>query len=217
MARYICIEGTDGIGKTTQAKLLYDDLKNRGFKVLLTKEPGTAHAPMTLKLRNLMLNKEFDNEITDLARELISQAIRSIHLENVIMPAHDKYDFIIQDRGLLSGVAYGTACGHDTNMLFDFGSTVLHYAGLVDIYSLYDDIVYLKGSTSNALYRALKCKAEFNSGDAIEAKGAQFMYNVSCHMDKLSNKFKNVHVISVENKNISAVYADIQHALQLYS
>src|SRR5271167_1025736 len=112
-ATYICLEGTEGVGKTTQTQKLVDHLRAKGCKVLQTKEPGTAHAPLTMQLRGIMLDKQYDEQLTAPARELISQAIRSIHLEKVVFPALSEYDFIVQDRGILSGLAYGTACGND--------------------------------------------------------------------------------------------------------
>jgi dTMP kinase len=117
MTKYICIEGTEGVGKTTQTQKLVDHLRNLGYSVLQTKEPGTAHSPLTMELRNIMLNAKYEEQLTRTARELISQAIRSIHVEKVIKPAYGKYDFIVQDRGILSGLAYGEACGNDIGWL----------------------------------------------------------------------------------------------------
>ena len=111
-ARYICLEGIEGVGKTTQTDLLVKTLRDRGFSVLQTKEPGTPLVPLTMVLRGIMLDNQYDAQMTRPAREFISQAIRSIHLEQLIVPNLDKYDFIIQDRGVLSGYAYGTACGN---------------------------------------------------------------------------------------------------------
>ena len=112
-AKYICLEGTEGVGKTTQTRKLVDTLRARGYAVLETKEPGSPHSPLTMTLRGIMLDNQYDSQMTRPAREFISQAIRSIHLEQVIVPNLYKYDFIIQDRGILSGYAYGTACGNN--------------------------------------------------------------------------------------------------------
>ena len=117
MAQYIVFEGTEGVGKTTQTQKLVDYLKVQGFSVFHTKEPGTVHSPLTMQLRGIMLDNQYDDQLTQNARELVSQAIRSIHLEKVIRPAMNKYDFIVQDRGILSGLAYGEACGNDIGWL----------------------------------------------------------------------------------------------------
>ena len=82
-ARYIVLEGTEGVGKTTQTVTLVNYLERQGYSCLQTKEPGTVHSPLTMELRNIMLNAKYDEQLTTSSRELISQAIRSIHLEQV--------------------------------------------------------------------------------------------------------------------------------------
>src|SRR5512135_1519125 len=97
-AKYICFEGTEGSFKTTNAVMLAKYLEGKGYKVLLTKEPGTPLSPLTMELRGIMLDAQYESQMTMVAREFISQAIRSIHIEKIILPALQEYDFIIQDR-----------------------------------------------------------------------------------------------------------------------
>lgn len=213
-AVYICFEGTEGVGKTTQTQKLVDHLRAKGLKVLQTKEPGTPHAPLTMQLRAIMLDKQYDEQLTAPARELISQAIRSIHLEKVVIPALNEYDYIIQDRGVLSGLAYGNACGnHITNLSFLAGYVTESARALLDD-GIYDSIIYLKGDTSVGLKKALEAKQEFEAGDAMEAKGNSFMKEVSSNMDEMSQAF-NTKTISVDGKNIEEVFADILRALNI--
>lgn len=213
-ATYICLEGTEGVGKTTQTQKLVDYLRAKGYKVLQTKEPGTSHAPLTMQLRGIMLDKQYDEQLTAPARELISQAIRSIHLEKVIVPALTSYDYIVQDRGILSGLSYGTACG---NSLEDIDNLVQYVCapleGLV-VDSLYDSIIYLKGDISAGLKKALQSKQEFAAGDAMEARGTSFLQTASSNMDELSRSF-NTSVVSVDGKNIDEVFNDILRALNI--
>lgn len=213
-ARYICLEGTEGVGKTTQTQLLVDVLKARGFTVLQTKEPGTSLVPLTMVLRGVMLDAQYDAEMTRPARELISQAIRSIHMEKLILPSLYDYDFIIQDRGVLSGLAYGTACGNDVrflNQLIDDVMPIDDYTGAtVD----YERVVYLRGDSKKGLARAKTAKQEFAAGDAIEAKGDSFMTQVSKNMDFMSEGFPTVR-IDVDGKSIEDVHNEILASLGL--
>lgn len=216
MSRYICLEGTEGVGKTTQTQKLVDYLRSKGYKVLQTKEPGTPLSPVTMKLREIMLSNEFDKDLTPAARELISQTIRSIHLGKVVYPARDEYDFIIQDRGVLSGLAYGTACGNDTEWLRDLAS---YAADLGEddeeaIFSLYDSVLYLRGNVSKGLDLALSSKQEFKDGDAMESRGNEFLNQVGQNMDEMSEWF-NAKVITVDGKNIDEVFGEILSALDL--
>lgn len=213
-ATYICFEGTEGVGKTTQTQKLVDYLRSKGYSVLQTKEPGTSHAPLTMQLRGIMLDKQYDDQMTAPARELISQAIRSIHMEKVVLPAAEYYDFIIQDRGILSGLAYGTACGNDVERIISLSEYVTESARSSLSDGLYDCIIYLKGDTSAGLKKAQAAKQEFQAGDAMEAKGSGFIEQCSKNMDDFSQAF-NTKTISVDGKNIEEVFAEILQTLNL--
>jgi len=213
-AKYICLEGCEGVGKSTQTEKLTNYLRAKGYKVLQTKEPGTSHAPITLQLRALMLDKQYDEQLTAPARELISHAIRSIHLEKVIVPALAEYDYIIQDRGILSGFSYGHACGNQMEDLVALSTYATDpvIGRLVD--GIYDSIIYLKGNTSVGLKKALQAKQEFAAGDAMEARGNSFLQACSSNMDELSKSF-NTKVVQVDDKNIEEVFSEILHALDI--
>ena len=213
-AMYICLEGTEGVGKTTQTQKLVDYLRVKGFKVLQTKEPGTSHLPLTMQLRGIMLDKQYDEQLTPVARELISQAIRSIHIEKLIIPALTQYDYIIQDRGILSGLAYGTSCGNNSDDLRFLATIVTDPAHGKLKPSFYDSIIYLKGDTSVGLQKALEAKQEFAAGDAMEAKGNSFLQSVSSNMDEMSKSFNTIEV-PVDGKNIEEVFSEILRALNL--
>jgi dTMP kinase len=213
-AVYVCFEGTEGVGKTTQTQKLVDHLRSKGFKVLQTKEPGTSHAPLTMVLRGIMLDKQYDEQLSAPARELVSQAIRSIHLEKVVYPALSQYDYVVQDRGILSGLAYGTACGNSTAMLENLAKFVVGTQSWTDVGALYDSIIYLKGDTSSGLKKALQAKQEFAAGDAMEARGNSFLQAVSSNMDEMSKAF-NTKTIQVDGKSIENVFMDILRALNI--
>lgn len=208
-ARYICLEGTEGVGKTTQTQLLAEHLIMKGFSVLVTKEPGTPLSPLTMEMRGIMLDKQYDEEMTIHAREFISQAIRSVHIENIIRPALKTHDFIIQDRGILSGLAYGTACGNDERFLEHMSH--MHDARF---YALYDTVLYLTGDVSKGLDTALSSKQEFEAGDAMEAKGLDFIEQVRRNMDLQSKRF-NTKEINVDGKDIDTVLNEMLVVLDL--
>lgn len=215
--RYICLEGTEGVGKTTQTKKLVEYLKNKGYSVVETKEPGTPHSPLTMTLRGIMLDNQYDKEMTMAAREFVSQAIRSIHLERVIRPALDAgVDFIIQDRGILSGMAYGTGCGNPPQFLASLTEYIVGTSGLVVEHPghLYSDVVVLTGNVGANTERALASKQEFATGDAMESRGNDFLTKVSDNMRDMSVMF-NSKTVNVDGKNIDEVFADILTALNL--
>ena len=213
--RYIVFEGEEGTGKTTQTTRLAKHLEDKGFRVLLTKEPGTQHLPLTMALRTIMLDGQYEDQIRPTAREFISQSIRSIHLEKLVYPAmeENKYDFIIQDRGVLSGLAYGTACGNDTGWLEGLAKDVSD-RDTGELYDLYDNTIYLTGNVDAGLKRALASKQEFEAGDAMEARGNSFIENVSENFKEMSSWF-NADTINVDDKNIDQVFGEILELLKL--
>ncbi|RUM60163.1 MAG: dTMP kinase, partial [Persephonella sp.] len=56
--KFIVFEGIDGSGKTTQAKKLYEYLKEKGLKTVLTKEPGGTD--IGKEIRKILLNKDYN-------------------------------------------------------------------------------------------------------------------------------------------------------------
>lgn len=220
-AKYICFEGTEGVGKTTQAEKLVDYLRSKGYKVLHTKEPGTQHIPLTMMLRDIMLNNKYDDILTRPAREFIGQAIRSIHLEKLICPALKEYDFIVQDRGLLSGYSYGMACG---NKYEDLASmTAQNFRSALDSNNLsstpellYDKVVYLRGNIVKALERAKASKNEFAEGDAMESRDTLFLNRVSENMNTLSYRFNTI-VIDIDGKTVDEIHLEILYKLGMES
>lgn len=209
-AKYIVLEGTEGCGKSTYVQMLVEHLRSRGLRVLQTKEPGTPHASLTVELRNIILDAEYDAQLTTSGRELINQAVRSIHLEKVVIPALAEYDYIIQDRGLLSGLAYGHACGNSHWFLTQMMSQVCSPA-CCDPYSLYDLVIYLKTDPHVGLMRAKRAKQEFDAGDVMESRGNSFMCRVAHDMDEMVQAFSHC-VIEVDNKSIEENYREIlQH------
>ena len=212
-AMYICFEGLEGCFKTTHAKKLTEYLQSIGKTVLLTKEPGTPLAPLTMELRGIMLDAKYDGELTVPAREMISQAIRSIHLERVILPALDKYDYIVQDRGILSGLAYGHACGNSHWFLTQLMNEVTKVTGR-EPYNIYDRVLYLKNDAAKGLARAKAAKQEFAAGDSIEAKGVSFMEKVAFDMDDMVKAFPH-SIIDVEGKSVPENFAEILRNLDL--
>src|SRR5882724_1823128 len=91
---FITLEGTDGVGKTTQAKLLQKWLGSHGLKVVLTREPGGGK--VSEKIRKILLDP--NTKIEDLTELFLYQAARIEHVEKVIRPALKKGRVVICDR-----------------------------------------------------------------------------------------------------------------------
>ena len=93
--KFISFEGIDGCGKSTQAKILSDELTSYGKKVLLTREPGGSKGAE--EIRNLLLTGETDRWSAE-TEILLFTAARRDHLERTILPALEIGSTVICDR-----------------------------------------------------------------------------------------------------------------------
>ncbi|MGC9059310.1 MAG: dTMP kinase [Candidatus Aenigmatarchaeota archaeon] len=100
--KFIVFEGIDGAGLTTQANLLENYLKSKGYDVILTKEPTNN---LIGGLIRAALKKEWITSNKTL--QLLFSADRAHHLEREIIPALEKGKIVISDRYFLSTIAYG--------------------------------------------------------------------------------------------------------------
>lgn len=111
---FITFEGIEGSGKTTQINLLFEYLKNKGYDVIKTREPGGTRIGELL--RELLLNKE--REINPKTELLLIMAIRAQHVEDVIKPAMREKKIILCDRFFDATYAYqGHGRGIDINVI----------------------------------------------------------------------------------------------------
>jgi thymidylate kinase len=161
-----------------------------------------------MQLRNIMLDAQYEEQLSTQSRELISQAIRSIHLHKVIAPALSQYDFILQDRGILSGLAYGEICGNDIKWLIEMADMISRASLDVHFNQVYDGVFFLTGDVTQGLQRAKSSKQEFAAGDAIENKGVDFMHRVYKSMYRNSEAFPT-HYIPTQDVSINEVSKEI--------
>ncbi len=114
--RFITFEGIDGSGKSTQARLLHDRLKNAGHDAVLTREPGGSAGAE--EIRRLLV--EGDPERWSPETEiLLFTAARRDHLEKTIRPALDRGAVVISDRFADSTRVYQGAARGDLRHLVD--------------------------------------------------------------------------------------------------
>ncbi len=101
--RFIALEGGEGAGKSTQARLLGEALTARGIAVVTTREPGGT--PGAEAIRALLLSTEGEGW-NPRAEALLFAAARSDHAERLIRPAVAAGEWVVCDRYLDSSRAY---------------------------------------------------------------------------------------------------------------
>jgi len=99
----IAFEGGEGVGKTTQARLLAIWLREQGFDVIATQEPGATK--MGMRLRALLLDTAHTG-LSPRAEALMYAADRAEHVDSVIAPALERGTVVVTDRYVDSSIAY---------------------------------------------------------------------------------------------------------------
>jgi len=100
---FITFEGIECSGKTTQAKLLYEWFLDKGFKTILTREPGGTETAE--KIRNIILSHH-NEKFPSISELCLYIAARGFHVKNLIEPEIKKGTIVICDRFSDSTIAY---------------------------------------------------------------------------------------------------------------
>jgi dTMP kinase len=115
---FIAFEGGDGAGKSTQVRLLADELRGRGRTVTVTRQPGGTD--LGVAIRDLVLHGD---HVSPRAEALLFAADKAHHVDQLLRPALDRGEVVITDRYTDSSVAYqgagrdlGAAEVHDLQM-----------------------------------------------------------------------------------------------------
>jgi dTMP kinase len=121
--RFITLEGGEGAGKSTQARLLAAWIRERGLTVLMTREPGGA--PGAEEIRSLLVTGA-PGRWDPLSETLLHYAARREHMIRTVQPALAEGHWVICDRFADSTVAYqGYGQGIGQDVIARIGKAVL--------------------------------------------------------------------------------------------
>jgi dTMP kinase len=165
--RFISIEGGEGVGKSTQIAALAAFIEQKGFEVVLTREPGGTEGAETI--RQLVLGGSAERWMPR-AEALLFAAARSDHVERLIEPALANGKWVISDRFVDSSRAYqGAGSG-----LSDADIMALHQIGSQGM--LPDRTLVLRLDTKEAASRA--AARDQNQPDRIQGRAEIFHSDV---------------------------------------
>lgn len=191
--KFVVFEGLDGSGQSTQTKVLADFLKEKGYKVLITKEP-------TIKSKAGKLIKKFLDKKEKISpkklQELFTQD-RKWHLKNVVIPALKNGKTVISDRYFFSSFCYGVTEGLNLEKLIKLNEKFL----------LPDLVFFLDVKAETCLERIKKRGKEktlFESKEKLD--------KVYQNYRKIFKKFKNlteIYFVSGE-RSIKKVSEDVK-------
>lgn len=112
---FITFEGIDGCGKSTQRELLARQIEQRGFEVVVTREPGGT--PLGEGIRQLLVS-DISVHVAPTTELLLYVAARAQHVAELIRPSLEAGRIVISDRYTDSTVAFqGYGRGLDPEMI----------------------------------------------------------------------------------------------------
>ena len=101
--KFITIEGSEGVGKSTNIEFISNYLKSKDITTIETREPGGTKTAE--EIRRVLLNTEGET-VPEIAELLLFFAARSFHVENLIKPAINQGHYVICDRFSDATIAY---------------------------------------------------------------------------------------------------------------
>lgn len=101
--KFITVEGTEGVGKSSNMAFIEQYLKDKGIDLVITREPGGT--PLSEKIRDMLLDAKQD-AICDDTELLMMFAARAQHLNELILPALNKGQWVLCDRFTDASYAY---------------------------------------------------------------------------------------------------------------
>jgi dTMP kinase len=171
-APFITFEGADGVGKSTQIRILAARLQAAGMEVLCLREPGGTRVGEAI--RGLLLNPEH-TEISDTCELLLYEAARAQLVEQVIAPALAAGTTVLCDRFADSTTAY-QGCGRGLDDTLVEQANALGSRGLVPART-----IVLTRDVGDALEDAI-----VGGADRLEAEGVAFQEKVNRCFEQLA-------------------------------
>lgn len=167
--RLVALEGPDGSGKTTAKDFIADLLKERGYDVVLTREPGGT--PIAEKIRSLLLSVEdgYGERMLPGTEAALFAAARHQHIFNLIIPAMVQGKIVITDRFFFSSYAYQ---GFGRNQM----SLVSTLHDVLNRNAMPDNVLYFDVSQEISKARLL---ARGNGLDRLDAEEDAFKERVN--------------------------------------
>ncbi len=176
--KFIVVEGSEGVGKSSQIKIIERYLIDNKIDYILTREPGGTSFGESI--RDIILND--DNNTEELTDSLLFYASRYENYKKIILPALDAGKTVVCDRYHYSTLVYQGIVGNNSSVkavheIFDA------------IYSkMIDHIIYLYTTPKESFKRISKRSVT----DKFESRGLSYLEDLSNAYELVFNGMKNI-------------------------
>lgn len=197
--QYICLEGIDGSGKTTQVEELAKYFEKKGKSVVRAREPSKEGLIGDI-VQKVLIGKI---KMSSIALQYLFSTDRVLHHEEVIIPALKEGKVVISDRCFWSAVVYGILDRTGGKYDFDSADFMLMAHSILSMYHQFivpDYTFYLKIPLSTSV-------ARISQKDDVKEiyEDKEKLRKVIEGYDWLSKKFKNEITIVDGNKSVGKV------------
>ena len=192
---FITFEGIEGCGKSTQAKLLAEYLRNQGKVVFLTREPGGPK--ISEQIREILLSTK-NNEMLPETEVLLYMASRSQHTGEWIIPALEQGKIVISDRYYDSTLAYQGAARRIERKLID---SITKFA----TFGLKPDITFLVDLPAEEGLSRISYK----KADRLEQESLEFHKKVRKGFFEIAKIEKNRYIIIDGRDSVEKIHKEI--------
>lgn len=177
ISRLITFEGGEGVGKSTQIRLLGESLRKLGHEVIETREPGGT--PLSETIRAILKHDTAGESPIPAAETLLFQASRAQLVEKVILPALKRGAWVLSDRFYDSTYAYqGYGRGYDLSAL----RAITEFA----IQGAHPGTTFLLTIPPETQEKRIKCRG--GAQDRMEREAKEFHARVRDGYEKLAQE-----------------------------
>jgi len=197
--KFISFEGIEGSGKSSQTKILFNNLVQRNIDAILTREPGGVKA--SEQIREILIHQKLEN----ISEIFLNFAARIEHVEKLIKPAINLGKIVICDRFFDSTLAYqGYGFGGDLHLIQNVQKMAIG--------NFAPDITFLIDLPVEEAFKRVEKRADNNK---YEKLSVEFHQKVRTGFLKIAKENSARIKIIDGTKNIEAISQEILDILQI--